>query len=372
MNPTPEDAPPPLDWAKDEDEKGFWTRFKEAWTGPGAEVAPPPAPVPGDVQPEVIPVAGLPAPEPALAEPRPRKIKRTVFDGGTKPDSRRTRLRRAAQEKRESLALVVGAEVEKVIVEKIQPRDEEMGKVAQGFGALNEVLAKIPESAGVQIEALSGQLTALQHVRGELELHRAQRERVIDGVQRLEKALEAISEKLGVQEQKARELAQEERRVKAEEAERLERNMAFFAARVHEQSAAILAAQEASAEGYRSSQRAVIDAFDDTQARARSEMERREADREERAIAAEKDRVERARVRQAKSRRSSRLALVGALLVLCALGGLGWAFRDLDEQRATVARDAEERADRAFELVRTRSAVATVSSSTTLPAGFPK
>lgn len=370
------DGPPPAEWAREgEDEKGFWTRFKEAVAG-----------APGEAVPEAPPP---PPPPPPLLEAKPRKIKRTVFDGGKKPETRGTRLRRISQEKRDNLALVVGAEMEKVIVEKIQPRDEELGRVADGFGTLNEVLSKIPESAGAQVEALGGQLTVLTNVQGELELHRAQRERVIEGVQRLEKAIQSVTEKIEAQS-----------RASSDETDRIERTMAFFAARVHEQSSSILAAQEAAAENVRLSQGAIAQAFEDSQHRTIATVEklleeraaeaREKAAQEQRQALAERERVARekeARRRQreargktfdehAKEQRSrGRFArAVGALLVL-ALIGAGAAWLSLDEQRTSVARDTEERADRALRVLVERQTAATVSSrsaSTTLPAGFAK
>ncbi|HZV02617.1 MAG TPA: hypothetical protein VFF73_38275 [Planctomycetota bacterium] len=348
MDPNQEDAPPPADWAHDsDDDKGFWTRFKEAIAGAPAPEAPPAPPAP--------------PPEPTTAEVKPRKIRRTAFDGGKKATSRRTRLRRAAEAKRESLALVVGAEVEKVIVEKIQPQEESLGRVAEGFGVLNEALTKIPESANAQVEVLGGQLTVLTGVRGELELHRAQRERVIDGLTRLEKAIADLSEKQKEQEKAVLEQAAADRRAQAEEAERFERNMAFFAARVHEQSSAILSAQEQNARSFGAAQRAVIEAFEDSQSRASAEAARREREQEEKAKA-----------RKVAKKRSRRLAGVAGALVLSLVGAAGFFAFSLDEQRASVARDAEERADQAFSFMKMKAAAAPVASSTTLPAGFVK
>lgn len=379
----PADVPPPTDWAKDDEDQGFWGRFKKTFAGGAPEPAPPPPPAPA-------PVA-----------PVPRKIKKTVFEGAKKPETRGTRLRRVAREKGENLALVVGAEVEKVIVEKIQPRDEAIGKVAEGFSSLEDVLSKIPESAGAQVEAMTGQLTTLRGVHGELELHRAQRERLIEGVTRVERTLQDVVARIESGTRAAAERALEERRSAAEETDRLERGMAFFAARVHEQSSAILSAQENAAAGARAAQAAMRDALEDAQLRTAATVERLLEEKERKVRAEEaRERERRAREkeawaiqrgvrerdyrdREAKARRRSRIARLALVTVLLVGAGLGVAFFQVEQQRASLARDTEERADRALEAMsrsggsapglRDAQRVAPVSSgSTVLPAGFPR
>jgi hypothetical protein len=367
MNEVPADVPPPTDWAKDDEDQGFWSRFKKNFAGGAPEPAPPPAPAP------IAPV--------------PRKIKKTVFEGAKKPETRGTRLRRVAREKQENLALVVGAEVEKVIVEKIQPKDEALGRVAEGFSSLEDVLSKIPESAGAQAEAMTGQLTTLRGVHGELELHRAQRERLIEGVARVEKTLQDVVSRIESQSRAASERALEERKSAAEETDRLERGMAFFAARVHEQSSAILAAQENAAAGARAAQASMRDALEEAQLRTAATVERlleekerkaREGEareRERRARDKEAWAIQRAarerdyRDREAKARRRSRIGRLVAVTVLLVGAGIGVAFFQVEQQRASLARDTEERADRALEEIARRAAPVS-SGCTTLPAGF--
>jgi hypothetical protein len=169
--------------------------------------------------------------------------------------------------------------------------------------------------------------------------------------------------------------------------------MAFFAARVHEQSSALLAAQEAAAANARASQGAVVDAFESVQSRTIASVERlldeRAAEKRE-AEARERDRLRRekeARGRQREARERAfqdrekqartrgRLARVLAVVGFVLMVGGAWAFFALDEQQKSVARDTEERADRALEALVERAAVAPVASraaSTTLPAGFAK
>ncbi len=378
----PADVPPPTDWARDDEDQGFWGRFKKTFAGGAPEPAPPP-------------------PAPAPVAPVPRKIKKTAFEGAKKPETRGTRLRRVAREKGESLALVVGAEVEKVIVEKIQPRDEAIGKVAEGFSSLEDVLSRIPESAGAQVEAMTGQLTTLRGVHGELELHRAQRERLIEGVARVERTLQDVVARIESGSRAAAERALEERRSAAEETDRLERGMAFFAARVHEQSSAILSAQENAAAGARAAQAAMRDALEDAQLRTAATVERLLEEKERKLRAEEaRERERRAREkeawaiqrsarerdyrdREAKARRRRRIVRLVAVTVLLVGAGLGVAFFQVEQQRASLARDTEERADRALEAMSrsggsgpglrdARLAAPVSSGSTVLPAGFPR
>ncbi|MEZ0230455.1 MAG: hypothetical protein ACAI25_17665 [Planctomycetota bacterium] len=359
---------------------GIWARIREAMSGapegPANEAAPPPPPPPPPP----------PRPEPLnVSTPRPRKIRRTVFDGGKKPETRGTRLRRVAHEKRENLALVVGAEVEKVIVEKIGSHDEgieKLGRVADGFSALNDALVKIPQSTSAQVEVMGGQLTALHQVRGELELQRAQRERVIEGVQRLEKAIQTVTDRIEAQSRAA-----------ADETDRIERTMAFFAARVHEQSTSILAAQEATAANELISRNALAQAFYDSQQQTVKTVEKL-LDEKERAARDEqtrerlriaKEKVAREKMREVRGRilaerdqqgRRSRRARMAAVSVLgLVLVGFAAAWFVVDEQRTSVAKEAEERADRALKGLIERGVAASVTTraaATTLPAGFSK
>jgi hypothetical protein len=442
------EPPPPVGWAEaDKDAKSFWSRVKDAIV-PVGDTAPPAEP------------------EPAAERSGPRKPRKADFDEKQKKTgrttSRRTRLRRAAAEKREGLAVVLGEKVEKIVVERIGPRDEDLAKIAAGFGGMNEVLSDLAGTLSkedrAQAEALlgiqrelgdqagthtrvadslqgvpdlvslvragsgtfEGQLTTLRDVRRELELQREQRERVVEGVSRLERAMALVAEKIEVQNERALALQEAQARAHAqaiaderaradralaaasarfeaqvredqerirldrqraqEEAERFERGMAVMAARVHEQSSAILEGQEQAAQGFRGAQRAIVEGFEDAQARTIEALERLHE--------------ERTREQARSAVRSRRVALAVTAAFSAVLGGFGYFFMDGERARAEGEVASERaRAEAALDVARhaARSpassptekavAVAPVSSgsvaspgsgATTLPAGFPR
>src|SRR5207237_7639318 len=139
------------------------------------------------------------------------------------------------------------------------------------------------------------------------------------------------------------------------ESDKMERSMAFFAARVHEQRSAILSAQESAAANARASQAALVDAFDDAQSRTVATVERlledkekdqrvKEARERERLL---REKEARSRQREARerafadrekaARRRGRFARVALAVLLVGLGGAGFAIFQLEEQRASIA-----------------------------------
>lgn len=446
-----EEATPKLGWAP-KDDRSFWSRVKSALGG-----EPGPAAM-GETAPDVPML-------PPVTTPKPRKVRKTAFDRAREAraakdpsnattaksrresDSRRTRLRRAAEEKRDGLALVVGEKIEKVLVEKLEgARDEGFRNVARGFvelsgvlgglgrqlgsqeqhaRAIEEKLAGLPESERAQAEALAGiaraigdqtgtqgkvaqslegvpeivslvkqgsgtvqgQLQALGDMHRELVLQREQRERVVDGVHRVERALlglgeqlqgcvarqtsmqnevrarteesvtrlerslGAVAARLDLAAREEEDRARLDRSATADQAERLERALAVMAARVHEQSVAIVGSQEEAATTFRRAQESVAQGFEEAQERTIATLER----------------LHEERVRElAKTRRRTNLmAAVCGTACLGLLGLFGATLVTAERDRAQAELAAERaRTESAVEVARTRAEAMTLLAST--------
>jgi hypothetical protein len=259
--------------------EGFWTRVKSAFGG--------------ENKPEPAPGSALPARTPRA--PMPRRPKKTAFE---RAEERKKRLESLSAERRDRLASSVNKKVERTIVEKLEPREEAIGKVAAGFENLNDLLhgigrtltsqdestraiaerlldlpgavARIPETAAASREKLEEiarelheqkgasramqlslesvpdllavarqgtgtaalELSVMRDVHRELELQREQRERLLEEVGRVERALAVVAERI----ESAAKADRDERSDERADRARLERAVGLVVARIEEQS----------------------------------------------------------------------------------------------------------------------------------------